>query len=384
MDGLRRTLMISANELRLTFRDRGSLIWIFVMPLVFASFFGFAMRSGGGGGDPRVSLHVVDLDGGAAARELASILDGEGFAVTVHDTMPSEDKIYRTLVLPTGLTENLFAGTRDTLHLVRNEKANPEATMAAQVRIHKAVVRTLGALAELHQAGETVSAEAFTAKLGRSDLVKLDVSYAREKRGVPSGFEQSVPGMVVMFILYASLMYGGIFMVLDRQSGRLRRLATSPASTTHIFFGKIFGLVALAILQTLVMVVVSRFAFGLDWGSLPALAVLVLCYIFSVAALGVVLGSLARTPEQAQGIGLLAAMIAAPLGGCWWPMEIVPPAARWAGHIFPTAWAMDGMHHIVAFGHGISHIVVPAAVLLLFGALFFTLGAFLFRRVLTA
>jgi ABC-2 type transport system permease protein len=68
-------------------------------------------------------------------------------------------------------------------------------------------------------------------------------------------------------------------------------------------------------------------------------------------------------------------MLLAGLGGCWWPSEVMP---RWlwrAAHVLPTPWAMDGFHALLSFGHGLDAVLVPAAALLGFAALFAVLGA---------
>ena len=56
-------------------------------------------------------------------------------------------------------------------------------------------------------------------------------------------------------------------------------------------------------------------------------------------------------------------------------MEIVPPVFQTVGHFFPTAWAMDGLHGVLTFGHGLSALVVPTIVLLIYGTVFAVLGA---------
>ncbi|MBU1701495.1 MAG: ABC transporter permease [Candidatus Eisenbacteria bacterium] len=388
MQRLNHIIALAATEIRLTLRDRGALLWIFLMPLVFGFFFGSVIPSGSSSGSS-VALNIVDLDLDILSRQLVSSLQGEGFTTTVHDTMPARDKLYRALIIPKGLTRNILSGQRDSLQFIQTKEAGTTGTMAAQVRIHKVIVRTLSALTETlaetpAETGEKheVTEKELNALFQRPDLVTIKTTTARADRDTPGGFKQSMPGMIVMFVLQMSLIYGGIFMVLDRQTGRLRRLATTPAGPLQIFLGKILGLSILALMQTFVLVVVSRFLFHLHWGSPIALSILILAYIFSVASLGITLGAFAKTPEQARGLGLLFTMILSSLGGCWWPMEIVPKAGQIFGHLFPTAWAMDGMHQIISFGNGVSAILMPALVLCGYGLLFLLAGTALFRRVL--
>jgi ABC-type multidrug transport system permease subunit len=377
---LRRVFVLAANDIRLTLRDRGAVVWLFVMPFLFAGFFGLMIPQGEAGPD-RVRLDVVDLDHGPIARAVEQELRGEGFVTTRHDTLPAPWKIYRAVILPESLSERVFAGRPDTLRLAFKEKANPRGTMAARVRVWKAVMRLLTAFAQAKQDSSNLTPEKLEPYLQRPDLVRVRASYVGHPRLIPGGFQHSVPGMMVMFLLQMALIYGASFMVSDRESGRLRRLLTTPTTRAEVFLGKMGGLILLAAGEALLLGVGARIFFGLRWGNPAAVVLLLLPYLLTVAALAIVLGSLARSPEQARGLGLLAAMTMAPLGGCWWPLEIVPSWLQKAALGVPTGWAMRGMHAIVSFGGGVPEILQPAFALLLFGIGFTVVGVLAFRRL---
>jgi ABC-2 type transport system permease protein len=86
------------------------------------------------------------------------------------------------------------------------------------------------------------------------------------------------------------------------------------------------------------------------------------------ASLGVLIGSLTSSPEKTTGICVLTAIMMAALGGCWWPMEVVPDSLKLVGHIFPTAWTMDALHQLISFGGGLPEIDHELGVLLGFAA----------------
>ena len=98
-------------------------------------------------------------------------------------------------------------------------------------------------------------------------------------------------------------------------------------------------------------------------------------YAVAVAALSTLLGALLRTSEQASAVGWITGMVLAALGGCWWPVEIMPGWVRSFALLLPTSWAMDGFHALISFGRGVDGVWRPALMLLLFGALFTLLGA---------
>jgi ABC-2 type transport system permease protein len=52
-------------------------------------------------------------------------------------------------------------------------------------------------------------------------------------------------------------------------------------------------------------------------------------------------GTVFRTSEQATAIGPAVGTAFGMLGGCMWPLEIVPQPVRLVGHATPHAWAVD-------------------------------------------
>lgn len=50
------------------------------------------------------------------------------------------------------------------------------------------------------------------------------------------------------------------------------------------------------------------------------------------------------------------------LGGCWWPLEIVPGFVRSIGYAFPTAWATDALHQLISIGGELADITVELSI----------------------
>ncbi len=75
---MRAVCNIAMHDLRLTFTDRGAVLWMFLLPIVFATFFGVVMGGASSPANPTASLTLVDNDGSAVARTLIDELAGEG------------------------------------------------------------------------------------------------------------------------------------------------------------------------------------------------------------------------------------------------------------------------------------------------------------------
>jgi len=378
-------LRMGLNDIRLTVRDRASFFFLLLLPIAMMWFFG---QIGGGSSSsepPRFTLHVVDLDVGWLSRVLVKELDsGQAELKPLEpDEWEQPGERVRTLVIPAGFTRNVLAGEQQALRLEKDADANEMYSLAAQVHITRAIVRTVARLVEMkalaHPGSPLAEEEAtneFLALGKRPQLVTLEVSTAGVGAPVPQGAAQSVPGMLTMTVLMMTVIYGAVFLTNEKRSGMLRRQSTLPVSRAQIFLGKLTGRLFIAALQIAALLLAGRYLFGLNWGNSPAgLLLLVGSYAVAVAGLSTLLGAVVRTAEQASSIGWILSMILASLGGCWWPAEIMPAWLQVTGHAFPTAWAMDGFHAMASFGRGLEGVLLPASVLLGFGALFAVLGA---------
>ena len=384
----RAALSLARLDLWLTLADRSAALWMFIMPVVFATFFGLVM---GGGSDPttsQVKLTVVDEDRGELARMLVSDLVSARLAIAeippeAKDSTPDKT---RTLVIPKGFTGRVLAGEQVTLRLERDPDSNAEASLAAQARIAGAIARLIGRLVEAQAASgsdEPAELAAVLATAGAVDLVTVEPRYAGKARVAPGGLAHSVPGNTVMFVMLVALTYGAGSISAERQSGMLRRIATCPVSRTDIIVGKIIGRMAVATVQVTVLVLVcllgARF-FGEGLGGRP-LEVWAILIVFgaAVAPLGVAVGGFVRDPDRAASVGVMATMGMAALGGCWWPIEVVSPALQKLAMLFPTGWAMRALHGVISFGESLPGVAVPIAVLALYGLAFAAIAARVLR-----
>jgi ABC-2 type transport system permease protein len=166
----------------------------------------------------------------------------------------------------------------------------------------------------------------------------------------------------------------------ERQRGTLRRLLTTPTRKSTYLLGTIIGQVLTALLQMLLLVTFGIFVMKLNWGSQPlALAVMLVASALAAAALGTTLGTFVKTEGQASGLSIMAGMVMALLGGCWYPLEMFPAAVQNAVKVLPTTWAMRGLLDLVLRGRGLVDILPEAGVLLAFATVFFVIGIWRFR-----
>jgi ABC-2 type transport system permease protein len=166
----------------------------------------------------------------------------------------------------------------------------------------------------------------------------------------------------------------------ERQQGTLRRILTTPTSKATYLLGTITGQVVMALLQMSLLVLFGILVMKLEWGRDPlALFVIMTAGALAAAAIGTAMGTFIKSEGQANGLSIMAGMVMALMGGCWYPLELFPSAIQTIVKILPTTWAMQGMLDLVLRGGGLIDILPEAAVLLGFAGIFLGIGVWRFR-----
>ena len=134
--------------------------------------------------------------------------------------------------------------------------------------------------------------------------------------------------------------------------------------------------------QAILIVGIGSVLFGVSWGNPTAAAALVLVWAMVGTGAGMASGTMFRTPEQAGAIGPAIGIAFGMLGGCMWPLEIVPESVRALGHLTPHAWAVDAWVELLSRGGGLADIAGYLAILALYAVVLLVFASLRLRSSL--
>jgi len=172
------------------------------------------------------------------------------------------------------------------------------------------------------------------------------------KSKMPNSTQHNVPAWTVfaMFFMVVSL---GANIVKERTLGSFLRLKTMPSSFAVVVASKQLVYIGVALLQVIFIFSVGIFVFpvlGLPPLVLPGVAsgLLFMTFMSALAAVSyaVLIGSLAQTHEQANGVGAVSIIIFAALGGIWVPAFAMPDYMQVAGSFSPLYWCLEGFYAV--------------------------------------
>ncbi len=385
----RAVLAITRTELARLVRDRTSLFFIVVLPIVIIIIIGATI----GAQPDHVSVGVLDLDNTTASHHLTEAF-GAGDVLVVQpyeslDLLQADIRIQNVvggIVIPAGYEAAVAGGDGASITMYADQTQSASSTL-----------RTVANNVIDREGGE-IAAAAFATRVVGGDLatnrakavavgatlkvvgVQVD-TVGRQTLQMTNKYEYTAPSNLVLFVFVNSLTGGGA-LVESRRLGVTRRMLAAPITAGTIVLGAGFVRLLVALLQSALILGVGALAFGVHWGDPLAAGALVLSFALLSTGAGLLIGSLAKSPEQVQSIGIPVAIGMAMLGGCMWPLEVVPATVRTAGHLTPHAWAMDGWINVIFEDKGISAIAPDLLVLGAVGVVLIGLSIFTLRRSL--
>ena len=175
-------------------------------------------------------------------------------------------------------------------------------------------------------------------------------------------FASAVPSQLMLFVFLNGLL-GAAALVQARQLRVFQRTLATPHGLGVYLSGLGASRVAIALLQSAILLGLGVLSFGIDFGNPLAVAAVVAVYSVIAGAAGMLLGGIAKTPGQAVAVAVPAGIVLGMLGGTMWPLSVVGPLMARIGHLTPQAWAMDAWNQIINDGAGLAGIATELAVL---------------------
>jgi ABC-2 type transport system permease protein len=391
-----RVLDIALKDLLQLVRDRKTFMFLLIMPVAFTLLFGYAFGGfGGGASDSRLPVGYLDQDGSRLSKKLNGLLaaskvirlESQVLAVSDLERLVADEKLAATIIVPSGYGKAILAGKHAKLTLIADTSTTVGTTIQAEVvsaanRLDSAA-QTASIIEQVTQ-GRVPFTYAFDQALSAWEQPPIAVaetaSFAAQNAqgNQDTSLAHFAPGMMLQFAI-AGLLTAAQVIVAERKSRALQRLLTTATRRIHILFGHYLAIFVLIFCQFTLLILFGWLALKVNYvREVGATLLVALSTAMCIAALGLLIGILAQSEEQAIIFSLVPMFVFAGLGGAWVPLEVTGATFQVIGHATPVAWAMDGFENIAIRGLNINSVFLPASALLGYAALFFMLAAWRF------
>jgi ABC-2 type transport system permease protein len=187
-----------------------------------------------------------------------------------------------------------------------------------------------------------------------------------------------VPGLIGFSILTSPMFAMVEISSTYRKDHLFRQLSLTPLTKGEWLLAKILWYIVLTIISAAVMITVGDVAFGAHvYFSLGLVPFLILGPFFFVS-LGMLAGSVAKTPESAAVLGNIVTFPMMFLSGTFFPVSGFPPALQEVAHVLPLYYVIDGMNQVMLF-HNNTRALVDLGIILVGGVIVFIAAIVAFK-----
>ncbi|MFK4084901.1 ABC transporter permease [Kribbella sp. NPDC020789] len=384
---MRVALVVAGASLRRMFRDRTALFFMVVLPVLVIAIIGTVVRNPGG-----FRLAFLGDRTSAVAGELAAELTTVGPVRTVTDEATARTALRRgeldaVVLIPADLEATVLAGREVRIPVLAGGAEPMQAAVRAAVSaaIARHAERLQAAAFAARSTGTTTTQQLPRATAVQRLTPRIGVSTENVQTGsdyLPLGFGYSAPTMLLVFV-FINALAGGAAVIQTRRLGIYDRARAAPVGPGSLVLGETLCYLTFALLQSALIVAVGGFLFGVSWGDPLAAIALIGTWALVGTGAGMLSGAVFRTADQAAAVGPVIGIAFAMLGGCMWPLAMVPDTVRLIGHVTPHAWAVDAWITVLSRGGGVRDIAGDLGILAAFAVGLLGLASVVHRRRLS-
>ena len=343
---------ISVAILRGFVRDRTSVFFAVVFPLMFLVLFGglFSDQS-----QPRLDLIEV----------------GE---VTLVEDLPVDARA--------AFDDTFEISTSDDLDEAIDEVRKGDADVALEQRGDRLIAHytlTDQARAAMTQGALRAFVDGTNVALtGRPPAYSLEVVSVEDDS--IDAIQYYTPGLLGWAVAMSAAFGAAATLQGWRQTKLLRRLQLAPVSTRTVVGARVSVTVAIALVQMAIFLGVGTAFFDLTltgswWAGVPLLVVGTLCFM----SIGLLAGAITKTQEGAVNAANFMVLPMAFLSGSFFPLDGAPAWLRGFSQVLPLRHLNEGMLDVMVRGEPATAALVPMGILAAFAVVVTLVAARLFR-----
>jgi len=369
-----RLISIIRKEFIQIFRDKRTLVLILVIPIMQLFLLGYAATN-----DVRnVPLAVLDQSRSPEARALLDAYRAADYfkiAFTVDSETELQALIDRGearagLIIPPDYAERLSKGTAQVAFVLDGSDPTVAST----------------ALSAAQLIGQTRATSILASKIARSGQnfkvqppVEVRTSVWYNPDLISAYF--MIPGVIGMILFAITAILTATAVVRERERGTIEQLIVTPIRSWELVLGKILPYTLLALFDTLEVLLVGHWWFGVPIrGSLLLIILVSALFLLSGLGIGLFASTIANTQQEAMLSVWMTLLPSIFLSGFFFPLDAMPTVLQIVSYFMPLRYYLSIIRVLLLKGVGIEMILNDVIALTVFGIVIMGAAALRFRK----
>ena len=190
-----------------------------------------------------------------------------------------------------------------------------------------------------------------------------------------------MPALIATLSMLQTLMLTALSVAREREQGTFDQLLVTPLSPTEIMLGKAVAPMTIGLIQSSLVLLVTRFWFQIPMAGSPVtLYIGLAAFIIAGVGIGLSISALSANMQQAMLYTFVLVMPMMLLSGLSTPVASMPRVLQIATLVNPMRFGIDMIRRVYLEGAGLAAVVSDLVPLLLIAAVTLTTAAWLFRN----
>ena len=369
-----RLLSIIRKEFIQIFRDKRTLALILVIPIMQLFLLGYAATS-----DVRnVPLAVFNQSYSAESRALLEAYRASDYFEIAYSaaseseiqTLIETGRANAALIIPPDYASRLAEGSAQVMFILDGSDPTVASTALSAAKLIGQSHATTILSERMARSGQGL-------KLQPPVDVRTTVWYNPDL--VSSYF--MIPGVIGMILYAITAILTASAVVRERERGTIEQLIVTPIRPWELVVGKILPYTLLALFDTLEVLLVGHWWFGVPIrGSM--LLILLVSSIFLLSGLGIGLfaSTIANTQQESMLTVWMTLLPAIFLSGFLFPLEAMPQFLQWIAYAIPLRYYLSIIRVLLLKGVGLESILPDLLALTIFGVVIMGAAALRFKK----
>lgn len=367
-----RVFSIMRKEFLHMFRDRRSLVVMFLLPVVQLFLLAYAA-------DPNIDhlkTAVLDMDHSSRSRDvIESYQTSNYFDITRYPADEAEmanlldtGKVRAGIIIPADFSTQIERGEKGQVKFVID---GSDPTIAGTAF---SSAQTVGQAMSIAIVEELVGAD--PEKQPGLD-VRPTVWYNPDMRS--ENF--MVPGVVALILQLLSMMLTSMAIVREREQGTIEQLIVTPIRSGELILGKILPYALIVFSNSIGVLVLAVLWFQVPInGSWPLLLSLVAFSMVAMLGLGLLVSTVAKTQQEAMMFTYFFLLPSIFLSGYVFPIESMPQFLQTCSLVVPLNYLLVIVRGIILKGIGLDLLMKEVTILGMFSLVILTMASMRFRK----
>ena len=419
---------IAVKDLRVLYRDKMALFFVFGFPILMGVFFGVIMGGTTGGSSNKMNVAIVDNDRSEFSKKFVDALgSNESLNLETSDFDSAAESVRKgkrvaVVVLEPGFgkTAGVFWEEAPEVKIGRDESRGAETAM-----LQGFVMEAMGSLVgerfqnpkqflgsiqdskdqikdaegmnalnrqlllgflgsaeslfdsmdQLQSNGEGDGSSVTPQNIQFANIKKLDID---RERLLNSKWDISFPQAMVWGILGCIAGFS-ISIAQERTKGTMYRLQVAPISNFHILAGKALACF-LTTVAVIVMMTVLGVMLGMNPSSYPKLAMATLSIAFGFVGIMMTFATLGKSEQSVSGIGWAINMVFAMIGGAMIPVMFMPGFLQKVSVISPVKWSISALEGAIWRRFSYAEMLLPCSIMVGVGVVGIVIGTVILSK----